>query len=295
MMLFPDQVKPLLLHEDEHVRRVAAKYMSDSFQQDTELAPMIVEACDRFGEAQSRLYPLRDLVITAEALDAILARLSRTRDRNTVDHLNSAIVGSPVTVLQEHLEAIRGGHGVEHATIERVQRRVQLMELSSDELWGTLRAYAEESEDKQHVGDIDHGYADDLISELARQGAPDAQTLCETIRDTSEGWMEIFAILLAKERRLPETVPYLFEKVYIDTDYMVQCTWEALAAIGDPKTIDLVRQAYPESDWHFRNYASGHLSGLKIQECEYLHLELIEIEEDVSFRTWWCRGLVDLF
>ena len=43
-MLSPDQVKPLLRHEDPYVRDAAADYFADSWSTDPEVAPMILEA-----------------------------------------------------------------------------------------------------------------------------------------------------------------------------------------------------------------------------------------------------------
>ena len=53
-MLEPEILKPYLLDDDPWVRNSIARYFDEGwFQDDEELVPLILDACDRFGYPDS--------------------------------------------------------------------------------------------------------------------------------------------------------------------------------------------------------------------------------------------------
>lgn len=102
---------------------------------------------------------------------------------------------------------------------------------------------------------------------------PDEAALCQLLaaEKTEFRWLEIFLIALAGERRVPATIPVLVPRYRIDTDFMLECVTDALAAIGDPEAVRLVRAAFPNESWGFKNYSSAVLADIKHQESEAYH------------------------
>lgn len=140
------------------------------------------------------------------------------------------------------------------------------------------------------VGDVDHRYADALIEALAPHDVPDTQTLCNLLRTDQEdtGWLEIFLVDLAGERRVRETVPILVEKYRIDTSYLLERCSNALAKIGDPEAVRLIGEAFPNETWHYRNYTSSLLPRIKHPHAEQTIIQLLNSEKSGPVSTWAC-------
>src|SRR4051812_31817851 len=94
--------------------------------------------------------------------------------------------------------------------------------------------------------------------------------------ETEEGWLESFLVDLAGRRRLAEAVPVLVDKFHSDADYLSERTMDALARIGDPEAVRLIRRAFPDAPFHFRLYATDVLGRIKHHESEEVLLELLE-------------------
>lgn len=58
-MLIADDLKPYLLHEDPPVRDAVIDYFADGWSQDPGLVPTVLQASERYGEAESLARPLR--------------------------------------------------------------------------------------------------------------------------------------------------------------------------------------------------------------------------------------------
>jgi len=181
--------------------------------------------------------------------------------------------------------------------MSRINRRKDLAGWPGPKLWQELRDFAERSEKEKYVGQIDHGYANDLVEALGPHDEPDTAEICELLRSFSEdgGWLEIFLVDLVGERRLSEALPLLVDRLRIDTDYLREQVIEAIARIGDPEAVRLIREVFPSEPWHFKNYASGALGRVKHPDAEDAILELLEIEEDPGIRTMLCMELCDMF
>ena len=136
-----------------------------------------------------------------------------------------------------------------------------------------------------------------LVDALARHVVPDDESVCRLLRslEPEEGWLEIFLIDLAGARRIPQAVPALVGNFHIDTDYLLERSKVALARIGDPEAVRLIREAYPTAPEHFKHYTSGIFGEIKHEESERAILALLEGEKDLTFRTILCVGLCDLF
>ena len=297
-MLNPEELKPYLLHEDAPVRNAVVEYFADRWYQDEAIVPLILQACDRFGEEENLrgLYACRRFPITEQTLLDLVARLSSMTDVNASYHLSHAIATAPVGLLIQHETAVLDSPHQTKETMDFIQHRREFTGWSAPQLWEELQAYALRSEEKKHVNDISHAYVDTLIEALAPYDLPDAETLCTLLRsqDDEHGWLEVFLIDLAGERRVHETIPILVDKFRIDAYYMLERCSETLAKIGDPESVRLIRRAFPNESWSYRLYTSSLLGKIKTRESEDALIALLESESDGTIRTNLCFGLCKL-
>lgn len=298
-MLLPEQVKPLLLHEDFPVRDMAVEYFRQSWSQDAELLPLVYEACHRYGTSENLhlLSASRRFVLADEAVPLILDLLAKASDEDTAYHLNGILVHAPVGVVLRSETAILDSPNLRADTVERINRRKNLAGWSGARLWTELQEFARSSADGRSVNEIDHGYVDDLIDALGTCEEPTAATICEQLGSygPDDGdWLEIFLVDLAGTRRLREAIPFLVQKLRIDADYLLERSMYALARIGDVEAVRLIKSAWPVESWNFKNYAHNVLGAIKRPESEEAILALLEIETDVGIRTSLCQELCEL-
>jgi SEC-C motif len=303
-MLPPDRLKPFLLHEDRHLRDAAAQYFGESWSQDPELAPLILQACDRYGQRENlrSLSYLDHLALTEPALDQALEHLSRADGDSAAGHLSRAVAAAPVELVRAREQVILGNPRLTEESAAFLRHRLDLSTWTGEKLWQELRDFSRRSADAEHAGDIDHAYADALIDSLARHPVPDAATVCSLLRqfgtedvDPADGWLEAFLVDLAGARRLREAVPMLVDKFHIDTDYLLERCMEALGRIGDPEASRLIRQAWPTAPEPFRFWSSGVPGRIKHEESEDALLAMLEKESDRTIRTMLGMGLCSLF
>jgi hypothetical protein len=294
-MLGAKDLKPHVLHADVLVREAVVEWFEKSWSRDPELIPLVLEAARRhgLGETCRELLALPAFVPDERGLRAALGALPEWADEDAGLVLNRLIAGAPADLLGRYESEILGTRGVLEETARRVHRRRELLDWPAEKLWGELEDLAGRSSGR-HVGEIDHGLANDLIDVLARHESPEAGHLCERV-EGAEGWLEIFAVDLAGVRRLREAVPALVDKFRIDTDYLLERAVIALARIGDPAAVRRIRSDWPSADWNYRNYASGVLADIKGEESEEALLELLPRESDGGLRVWLCLALCQQF
>lgn len=297
-MLSADQIKPHLLHEDRSVREAVVDYFRDSWLQDVDLVPLILQSCRRYGNSEN-LYGLAScsrFPLTETTFDQVLAHLAEAADNDTVYHLNRVIHEAPIELLITREKAIHEHPRFNRQLASRLKRRRDLASWSAGNLWEELQDLAHRSDDQRHVGGIDHSYADALIDALAKHNVPDVETICRLLRSTDlDAWLEIFLIDLAGQRRLREAILVLVEKFHVDTDYMLERSMDALARIGDPEAARLIGGCFADAEEHFKNYTSSVLPSIKHPESEDVILRLLTVEKDATIRTNLCYGLCQLF
>ncbi len=304
-MLNPEEIRPYLLHEDEHVRSAAVEYFADMWCQDEGIVPMILEACDRFGEEKNvrGVVACRRFPITEQTFLDLLARVPRLPvitgmiGVNASYHLVCAIAAAPVEFLIQHEPVVLENTRPSKEMMEFVRRRRELAAWSDQQLWEELQDYARRGDEDNDVDDVDHSYVSALIEALVPRGLPDTATLCTLLKspETEHSWLEIFLIGLAGERCVDEAIPILVDKFRVDADFMLERSSEALAKMGNPEAVRLIREAFPNESWTYRLYTSSLLAKMKVQESEDAVMALLETESDLTIRTNLCFALCKLF
>lgn len=297
-MIDRDELKRFLLHEERSVRGFVAEYFSDSWAPDEDLMPLVLAACRRYGDEDNKLvlYHAGRFALTDESLPALLQHLKNARDVNVAFHLNHIVARAPVTLLAAREPAVMNAENVLAETRKRIERRRELAEQAGEEVWAELQAFSERSRDKKIGEGMDLAYGDDLVEALARHDTPDAKTLCRLLDspEVKDEWLEVFLIDLAGARNLREAIPLLVGKFRVDADYMLERTGQALARIGDPEAVRLIREPFAEETWDFKLYTSGLLGNLKHPASEEAILAVLAGEDDDTVRTYLCRSLCNL-
>lgn len=302
-MLTPDRLKPFLLHDDPDVRSFVVDYFSQSWSDDPELLPLVLDSCERFGLAEDgkNLYGAASFAVTGPTLDRLLGLLDRAEDPETIRRLNRVVVNAPGAVLRGRREAIDGSANILPEFRPRLQARQDYVDWPGERLWAELQAFAERSADQMYADEINQGYADDLIDALGDHDVPDAATICRAVEaieedDEDGGWLECFLIDLAGRRRIREAIPALLATFHFEgLDYDTDRATLALERIGDPEAVRLIHGAYPGASDDYRLSAAFLLGRIKHPESESVALELLEDETDEMLRTWLCVSLCDLF
>jgi len=291
------QLKPFLLHPDKEVRFFVAEYFAESWSQDKDLVPLLLEGAAKYGDAATPFYRASHFPLTHAACQGVVDCLARATDRGTIFHLNTILAHAPVKWLGKYIEAATATARLQMETQQRAARRQQLAEKPGDELWAELKDFAAASQDKQSVSDIDYRYVEDLVEALGRHDVPSGDEICELLAfpELEDGWLDILLVELAGARQLAAAVPPLVEKFLIDADYLLDRTSVALARIGDPAAARLIREAFPAQDWSYRLYTSGFFGRLKCLDSEDAVLALLPGEQDATVRTNLCFSLCKLF
>ena len=298
-MLTAETLKPYLLHEDRFVRIAVAHHFYESWSRDVELTPMILASCEQFGFASnvSVLSCCHRFPLTEAAFERALQFLKDTDNDNTAMHLGIMVSKAPIELLAKHETAIPTSDRLSVDLRSRIQHRTTCSSWSGERLWDELQALSKQSVESQDADDIDHSYADALIEALAQYDLPDVNTICRLLKDpeTEGEWLEIFLIDLVGQRRLTATIPTLVDKFRVDTDYMLERCSDAIAKMGDPAAVRLIRDAFPQESWDFKNFTASLLGYIQHPESEEAIIALLENEDNLEIRTDLCFGLCGLF
>jgi HEAT repeat protein len=303
-MISAEALKPFLKHPDRFVRVAVAEYFRDGRSRDPEILPLVLEACEGMATRVVRqlLEAARSLVVTEPALDRLLQRLDDAEDESVRQLLAERIVEAPPALLKARETEI-----LEHPQFPielepRVHRRLMLAGWDDDRLWTELEEIAQEAdEDTSNDPDLDR--EEDVIELLGERSTPDEAALLARLDDPKvEGsWLEVHLVDVIGRRGLRSAVPALISRLILDDDFMPQAAVEALVRIGDPEALlrfrDIYRErlANPNEDASLRFSSIDLLGHFKHPSAEQVILELLEIETDVTLRTFLCVALCEQF
>ena len=140
-MLSPQEVKPLLVHENRYVRRAAVEYFHGTCLRDVELLPLSLESRALYAddESLSVLSFGNTFAVNDESLVDVLETLASTVEGNWHFPLNRILVNAPIPLQLSHRSAILECPNVFPETIASIERRLELAQWSADRLWNELQ------------------------------------------------------------------------------------------------------------------------------------------------------------
>ena len=298
-MLEPEILKPFLLDDDPWVRSAVARYFDEGWSQETDLIPLILDACDRFGyrENISSLVCCRQLPLTPPTFERVLQQLADVDHDNTAMHLSSILSNAPIYLLIKHETETLGNEYLLEDYRTRIQHRLKLRSWSGERLWQELQDLSQRYESTQNDSTFDSVYDDAVIAALVPHDVPDTGTICGLLTDpeTKESWLESYLIDLVGFRRLGEAIPALVDMLRGDEASLPDNCSQALARIGHPEIVRRIRSCYAAESWSFRDSSAGLLGEIKHPESETAILAFLEEEKDIDIRTELCHGLCQLF
>ena len=176
------------------------------------------------------------------------------------------------------------------------------MTWNGEALWRELEAICEEGKDKTYAGEMRWHEAEDIVEQLARQGAQHADRMMKLLRrkiedyeDNPQTWLEPLVVKLAGELRHEPAIPLIVAKLHEDAEVLSEECQAALVKIGGDDVIRAVRQDYPTAEFHFRLYGSGVLGRVHTDIAVQVLIELLPQEQDLDQQVWLAQALVGHF
>jgi hypothetical protein len=295
-MLLPHQVLPFLEHDDALVREHAARHFCRAHDPAPGTADDFWRSIDRFGlEPSLRLvWHLSDMPQTEQSLRRTLDTLRAGAPDETDYYLQQVVAKVDFPLLLAHRDELLQLEHVAPRVRAHLSRRLELAELSPDEVWERLLRHSQkmqEDTDDPIEGDV----SDELVEAMARHGEDAARRALERLQSGPRGdWMEVFCVEVLGQLRHAPATEVLIERLLLDEDVLAEAVVEALTRIG---TVDVVRQLeafYPGKEWHVRLFADDPLARIKRPESEAALLRLIEIEKEPDLTGNLAAGLCEL-
>ena len=163
-----------------------------------------------------------------------------------------------------HKSVILESPGLDRQLASRLEHRLGLVSMPSDQLWQRLEAICEAGKDKMYPNEIPYAEAEDIAEALARDGsqAERMMELFETGSSTRKRmsaltWLEIFVVQMAGRMRYEPAIPLIIKKFLVDGEVLNEECDKALTKIGTDSVVQAVRDTYPQAPHHFRLYSSG--------------------------------------
>lgn len=269
--------------------------------------PDVIGVVERFGLKDAFLFSfhIADLAQTEETITWAVNQLQRPRSNdeedNFTNHIGRLLCYAEPTLVLPHKSVILESPGLDRDLASRLERRLRLVSMPSDQLWHRLEAICEAGKDKMYPNEIPYAEAEDIAEALARDGSQVERIMAllkeevdpETV--TALTWLEIFVVQMAGQMRYEPALPLLIKKFLIDGEVLNEECDKALTKIGTDAVVQAVRDAYPQAPTHFRFYASGVFGGIHSDLAVSAGLELLSMELDLDLRTWLATALVDQF
>jgi hypothetical protein len=294
-MLTPEQVKSFISHPDVYIRRAAVEYLTDSWTQDTGVLPLILDAGSRYG-FKPWADSLYRLPLTPESFRLALDYLNGTKDERAISDLNTLLSNAPADLLEEHEAALNGVSNITHDTLDDIRRRRALHARSGADLWEEVRALARKIDSGKDPDANGINLAFDITKELAGRNIPSNEEICQMLADplAADSSLLEFVLELAGWRRLKSAVPIMIKNMESYGNYG-ETVASIFAQIGEPSVIAPLREMFSAADIDTRVGLSDVFGCIKHPESETAVLDLLDVEEDKTVRTFLCHSLCRLF
>ncbi len=310
MRLEENKIKQAILHPESEVRYTAVKYFSDSYSEDRTVIPLVIQAVGKYGWQHS--YSLiglgSTLPHTEESMAWVLNELNRNIDKkeenqvNYLFNLGRMLCNAEPGLLLQHESEIIESPGLLHDFKNAILERLKMLSWDGDTCWNALEDFCEAGKDKQFVSDVNLDYASRIVEALARdieKYIDQIQSLlsCEVkdFENNPMSWMEPLLVELVGEMRLEQAIPLLIEKLKLDTDFLAEQCMRALTKIGTDSVVLAIYETFPNSDDHFRLYASGVLENIHSDFSVENSLKLLSRERDRTIKTNLALALLTNF
>ncbi len=311
MIRLPEsKIKQAILNTESEVRYAAVEYFSKSFSNDKSIMPVVIDAVEKYGweHSYSLIGRASDLPQTDETIHWVLNELSRDINKADMDQVNylynlgRVLAGADPGLLLQHKAEIMESCGLLADLKKNIMKRIDMLSWDGDVCWNALEDFCKVNKTKQYINEVNIGYAFQIIEALSRDGEKYrdriVSLLAEEIKDFENNpmrWMEPLVVALSGEMRLESAIPFIIEKLKIDSDFLAEECMYALSRIGTDSVIEAVSEVFSDADSHFRSYASGVFRRIHSDLSVKRALEFLAKEEDYGIRTILGMALLNNF
>jgi hypothetical protein len=295
-MLFPDQVRPFLLHEDELVRERALVHFAEAADRSLLNADELWAMVDRYGPVARPFHALGTATHTVASTDRLMRELGDGGAHPYLRTLQEAAAGLPLDQLETLLG--RCGNAAEILGVSRdaAHRRLALSQKTPDALWTELAVQAEYCESQPDWGDAYYD-GSKIVEALARFPDESTARLMELFakEETRDRWLEVFLVDLAGELRHEPAAPHLLDIVSRDGDFVNERAAGALGRISSDDLVAQITERYPNATEPFRVYVPGALSAMRSSAAEAALARILPLlDDDLDRATFVADDLCDL-
>jgi hypothetical protein len=209
MRLTEDQVRQALQHPDKDVRFAVLQYFARSYSRNPAIMPDVIGLVESLGPKGAFRYsfPISDLAQTEETISWAVNRLQReptAEDEDFISHVGRLLCHADPMLVLPHKAAVESSPGLDRQLASRIEHRLGLVSMPSDQLWQQLEAICEAGKGKMHPNEIPIADAEDIAEALARDVSQQDRML-ELLEqefdpdiETPLLWLEIFLVQMAR-------------------------------------------------------------------------------------------------
>lgn len=294
MRLTDEQIKACILHPDFPVRQMAARYYSDAYSVDPDVMPLVIQAVERYGRADSAwmLANLTHLQHSPQTIDWLIRELSAGEkiedegdDELYRDALSDCLIAADLDLLVAREDDLLGKTLLSEKYLTAVTQRLQLRNCDQATAWRMLDDFCEanKAEFDGSLEKLSEGRR--IVEVLARQPDLDRERvlsiLSEEVSDYTNNpmaWKEWLAVILAGEAKIEAAVPLLLDKMSQDDDYVPESCGAALARIGTEEILAEVGRRFTDEHENFKWASLDIFEGVHSESCLRLGIELLNNE-----------------
>lgn len=326
MRLTAEQIRQGMLHEDPDVRQACLEYFSGAYSSDESVMPAVIQAVEEYGLGA---FPYPGSVERLAQSDATIDWLVRSiREQPVSDHVDSdeeededeeydefdddgsttdrddfrqrILRHASIRLVSRHRDEVLSV--ADEESREAIQRRLEFLALSPDELWQQFRSIC-----AMHRLDDWSAFprvlVDDLVNAIVEVGAvpiDDLMKLLQTEISDDDGiglgWMEAFLIRASGQFRHEPVLPILVDKLRLDADLLSPELEVALIRLGTEDVVRTIAELFPHEEWHWQLFASFALGGIHSDQAIQAGLTLLQNDSiDEEIRQFLAHGLVRQF
>ena len=308
MRLTADQIKQVILHEDQDVREAAVYYFARSYSSDPGIMPLAIQAIEQNGwENAFHIYSfLDDLVQNDETVLWLIRQIKQQVNANRNDEddneggyvhsIRSALVHADAEILKRHQSEILELVESDDDAGEAISERILFLSQSPEELWQDLLDACRPYYEEDFTNELD--FAGRIVKALARHpdySAPQVLSILAGETDQTGSWLELFAIDLAGDLRLKRAVPHLITSLKNQDDWSHEECYHALSKIGGDSVVQQLADEWQKGDFGLKLSAASILenihSDLSVNTC----LNLLVSETDVQLRCSLLHSVLSNF
>ena len=300
MRLSDEQLKAGFVHPSRVVRESVTEYFADSFTRDAEVTRWAIRGVEQYGWKEFVYWqhrfcelPLLDDASFEWVCQQVERSDSEAPDENHKRRLMTMLSNANVDVLVRHQSRLMAIDAMQEEERETIVRRIELAQADPEECWRLLEEHCQHVAKVESFEEAQIPEATRLLEPIQRAGERFVPRVLEVLRrpqpDEGEqhpdGWLIGLMIILAGRLRIEEAAPLLWDKWGVDWDWYDEEVMYSLTRIGTPGVVQMARQRYPDSDWHFRNYAHNLFENIHGEESIEALEAVLPGEPDIYLRA----------